>query len=373
MSLRFFCLLIAAPLLAQQPRALTAADYANAEKFMPYNTAPLVLHGGVRPNWISDDRFWYSTNTEKGVSFFVFDTARRASTPAFDQAKVAAALSEDAAHLNVSQIDARSVTVTAKGKRFTCDLAGTRCDPAAPENRNQTLSPDKKRAVFIRDWNLWVRDISTGKETQLTTDGVKDFGYATDNAGWTSSDRAILSWSPDSKKLATFQQDQRGVGEMYLVKTEVGHPELKAWKYPLPGDSTVTTIQRVVIDVDAARVVRIQLPPDQHRSSLCDDVACRGTAWSDVGWSEDGSHLAFLSTSRDHKTEQLRIADAATGAVRDVLEESVPTFFESGNGAVNWRYLAASDEIIWFSERSGWGHLYLYDTAGKLKNAITSG
>ena len=65
-----------------------------------------------------------------------------------------------------------------------------------------------------------MRDVATGRETQLTTDGVKDFGYATDNAGWTRSDRPILLWSPDSKKIATFQQDQRGVGEMYLVDTQ---------------------------------------------------------------------------------------------------------------------------------------------------------
>ena len=72
--------------------------------------------------------------------------------------------------------------------------------------------------------------------------------------------------------------------------------------------------------------------------------------------------------------EQLRVADAATGAVRDVFDETVPTFFESGNGAVNWRYLAASNEIIWFSERDNWGHLYLYDLqTGRLKNPITSG
>ena len=60
------------------------------------------------------------------------------------------------------------------------------------------------------------------------------------------------AWSPDSKRIATFQQDQRGVGEMYLVDTTVGHPTLKAWKYPLPGDSVVTTIQRVTIDLDSA-------------------------------------------------------------------------------------------------------------------------
>ena len=55
-------------------------------------------------------------------------------------------------------------------------------------------SPDGKREVFIKDWNLWVRDIESKKETQLTTDGVKDFGYATDNAGWKHSDRAIVLW-----------------------------------------------------------------------------------------------------------------------------------------------------------------------------------
>ena len=118
----------------------------------------------------------------------------------------------------------------------------------------------------------------------MTTDGIKDFGYATDNAGWTSSDRPIVLWSPDSKKVATFQQDQRGVGEMYLVDTKAGHPTLHAWKYPLPGDEVITTIQRVIIDVDDPHVVRLQMPPDQHRSSLCDDVTCRGGEWGDVQW-----------------------------------------------------------------------------------------
>ncbi len=70
----------------------------------------------------------------------------------------------------------------------------------------------------------------------------------------------------------------------------------------------------------------------------------------------------------------MRIADAATGDIREVFEENVETFFESGNGRVNWKYLPASNEMIWFSERDNWGHLYLYDaTTGKLKNRITTG
>ena len=93
------------------------------------------------------------------------------------------------------------------------------------------------------------------------------------------------------------------------------------------------------------------MPPDQHRSTLCDDMSCRGgSGWDDVQWSADGTHLAFVSTSRDHKQEWLRIADAATGDVRDVMDETAAKFFESGNDKVNWKYLSKTNELLWFSE-----------------------
>ena len=161
---------------------------------------------------------------------------------------------------------------------------------------------------------------------------------------------------------------------MYLVPTTNTHPELKAWKYPLVGDQNVTMIERVIIDVNAPKVIRLKMPPDQHRSSLCDDIACDGDTLDDVDWSPDGSHLAFVSTSRDHKQEWLRVADAATGDVREVMTETAPKFFESGNGKINWHYLPASNEVLWFSERDDWGNLYLYDLdTGKLKNQVTHG
>ena len=387
---------------ASAQQKFTAADYARAEKLMGYNTTPLVLRSGVRPNWLPDERFWYRVTTAEGAEFVLVDPAKGTRAPAFDHAKLAAALSAatgrtyTAGSLPFQEIefsaDGQSITVQAGG-RWKCDVKGAKCvggrrrgdcrrtrwtgRARRPRRRGaaaEVLSPDKKHAAFIRDSNLWVRDVATNKETPLTTDGIKDFGYATDNAGWASSNRPIVLWSPDSKRIATFQQDQRGVGEMYLVETKVGHPTLQAWKYPLPGDEVVTTIQRVIIDLDGPRVVRLKLPPDQHRSTLCDNVACRGGEWADVQWDKDGAKLAFVSTSRDHKQEVLRIADATTGAVRDVLEEKVPTFFESGNGRVNWRFLPESKEFLWFSERDNWGHLYLYDSeTGKLKNQITKG
>ncbi|MGH7460422.1 MAG: DPP IV N-terminal domain-containing protein, partial [Longimicrobiales bacterium] len=269
-----------------------------------------------------------------------------------------------------------SVEIDVSGRRFACELKGNTCSPAAARTevpRNASVSPDGKRAVFIRDHNLWLRELDSGKEVQLTSDGSKDFGYATDNAGWTKSDRAIVLWSPDSKKVATYQQDERNVGMMYLVETTVGHPALQAWKYPLPGDSVIQMIHRVVIDVEAPRVVRFKMPPDAHRSTLCDHIVCRGE-FADVEWYPDASHLAFVSSSRDHKQAVLRIANTETGEVRTVLEEKVATQFESGFGRVNWHVLPASNEVIWFSERDDWGSLYLYDLAtGKLKNQITAG
>lgn len=371
----------------QQPRQYTAADYARAERFMSYNVQPLASAGVVRAKWLEDGRFWYRDNSEGGWSFVLVDPGTKSKTAAFDHEKVAAALriasegkiSNDARHLGITDLVLSNkdteVLVSLGARQYRCDLNGTGiCTAVKSAGPNMAISPDKSKAAFIKDWNLWVRDLATGAEKALTADGVKDYGYATDNAGWKQSDNAILVWSPDSKKVATFQQDQRKVGEMYLVPTTNGHPTLKAWKYPLVGDANVTMIERVIIDVASAKTIRLKTPPDQHRSTLCDDLVCRGNAWEDVQWSEDSKSLAFVSTSRDHKQEWLRVADPETGAVHEVMTETAPKFFESGNGKVNWKYLPQSNEVLWFSERDNWGQLYLYDLAtGRLKNQITRG
>src|ERR1051325_2258118 len=86
-------LLFMAGTAGAQTRALTADDYARAEKFLGYNTNRLVLHVAAQPTWVGDDRFWYRTATENGTEFFLVEAATGARSAAFDQAKVAAALS----------------------------------------------------------------------------------------------------------------------------------------------------------------------------------------------------------------------------------------------------------------------------------------
>ncbi len=338
-----FVLVLSSLSVMGQQAAFTAADYARAEKMLGFNTMPLVDRAGVRPTFLADGRFWYRVLTPTGSEFVLIN-------PADGSRKVSDSL------VKLGVTSAVPTPAQATGRE-------------APT----ILSPDGKKAAFIKDHNLWVREVATGRETQLTADGIKDFGYATDNAGWRKSDRPVLLWSPDSKKISTYQQDQRHVSDMYLVTTNVGAPRLQAWKYPLPQDNQVILIHRVLIEVDEPKVIRLKIAPDARRGTLCDDISCTGK-FDDNEWSPDSTKLAFVSSSRDHKEAKFRIADAATGNVREVFEEVVKTQYESGQGAINWKFLPATNEVVWYSERDDWGHLYLYDlTTGNVKSQITKG
>ena len=392
------CFLAALPLstlAAQEPARLTAEDYARAERFLAPHAAPLMSGMAGSPTWLPDGRFWYRVSTVDGGEFVMVDPARRSRAAAFDHGRLARALEEatgdevDPARLPFQAFDlsddGRRMTVVAAGHRLSCDLRAYTCvaadsvDVRGPRHLpppNSVTSPDGRWAAFIRDHNLWVRDLSTNEDRALTTDGVEDFGYATNNAGWTRSPAPLLAWSPDSRRIATFQQDARGIGHMYLVTTNVGTPELQQWRYPLPQDTVVFRIHRVIIDVEAARVVRLQMPPDPQRSTIYDHIAV-GNRLADLEWFPDGSHVAFVSSSRDSKEVAFRVANAGTGEVRTLFTETSPTQFQSGFVAIrreNWRVLPESDAVLWWSQRDNWGNLYLYDLrTGELQRQVTSG
>src|SRR5262249_48803343 len=155
---------LAAQQAASRP-ALSAADYARAESFMGYNTTPLVLHSAGRATWLPEDRFWYRTTTEKGSEAILVNAATGIKAPC----------------------DLPACKAPAPGAAGGGGGGGGR-----GQQRLDIPSPDGRSAAFVRNWNLWIKDLATGKERLLTKDGIKDFGYATDNAGWTKSDRPIL-------------------------------------------------------------------------------------------------------------------------------------------------------------------------------------
>jgi dipeptidyl aminopeptidase/acylaminoacyl peptidase len=351
---------------AQNRRVLTTADYDRAVKMLAPSLTGLVVGDTVNATWLPDGRFWYVRTTLNGNENVVIDPAKKTrevvqTPPAGGQP------SDEGGRGGRGGGGGRGGR---GGGRAGVALSRT-CGPNVTGMTGPpppSMSPDGKKAIFICDWNLWVKDVATGQERQLTTDGVKDFGYATSNAGWATTAAPALSWSPDSKKIATQQQDERKVGDMYLVETPVngGHPVLRAWKYPLPGDPEVAMISRVVIDVDTGKMHRMLMKPDFHRAMSEDNI--------DMGeylWSPDSSQLAFVSTDRFHKNSTTRVADVATGEIRTLYTETEATHVQT---RVQWQILWGTKEVVWYSQRDGTANMYLYDQeSGKLKNQITNG
>ena len=365
---------------------ITRTDYERAESFLSSSTNQYVYGTVSSQSWQEDNRLIYRKSIKDGREYVLANPSDGSKTEAFDHEKMANALSGfsdeelEANKLNVSSLklssDNQTLTLTFSGDAYETNLSTYEITLSDRQSSSsESVSPDGHLAAYTKNHNLWVRDIKTDKHTQLTLDGVEDYGYATNNAGWVRGRTPVLLWSLQSDKIATFRHDGRGVGEMYLYDTQVGHSKLDKWKYPLPGDSLIFRIERVVIHLGTKpKTVKLKMPQDPHRSTTSDHVAGREGKFLDVEWNANGSLLSFVSSSRDHKVAHLKVADPNTGVVRSVLKEEMATYYEGGFSDANWRVLPSSNEVIWFSEKSNWGHLYLHDLeTGELKNQITKG
>jgi len=371
--------------VASNLESITTADYERAESFLGINTADLVQNNILTQYWQDDDRLIYRRSIESGSDYILVNVQTAQKSPLLDTARLAmelAAYAEEeveANDLSLSRVHlgeaGEQLEFDFEDQSYVLDLSTYTLNQLAEVSTSEYFSPDGAAAAFIDEHNLWVRDTASNEATQLTFDGEQDYGYATNNAGWLRDDGPVLLWSPDSSKIATFRHDGRNVGEMYLWSTQVGHGELDAWRYPLPGDDYIFMIERIVIHLeDEPRIVALNMPPDPHRSTTSDHIAGRGGVFLDVEWSEDSETLSFVSSSRDHKTAQLQVADLETGEVRPIYREEVETYYESGYNAANWRVFPERNEFVWFSEKDNWGHLYLHDLqSGELKQQITEG
>ncbi|HEX7326187.1 MAG TPA: DPP IV N-terminal domain-containing protein [Rhodanobacteraceae bacterium] len=387
--------------LAASARQLTDADYQQAVKMLAQNTFKLVDHDVQHVNWLDGTHFWYVDHDAQGDRVLEMDAATGKIAPAFDAAKLAAALSKATGKpvsatkwpmfgFSFHPLPDGRLAVQFHGGRYICDLAaaGTCSDApklegvprSALDPANGALSPNGELVAYVHDWNLWVSNVETGKATQLTFDGVKNYGYATQNAGWVHTDNgAIVRWSPNSQMIATYRQDQRKVGDMYTIRIRVGHPTLHQWKYALPGDKHVFMIEPVIVNVATKKIVPLKMDPEQRLSTSCDTLACdagerEAYKWSDVQWAPDSRTLALVTTSRNRQHEWFRIANAETGAVRTGFHWTAKDYYTSGLHWVNWRYLADTDQAIWPTVQNNWLNLYLYDLkTGKRIRPITTG
>lgn len=381
-----------------QDGALTRADVERASAFYPANVRKLVRNAAPVPNWIAgSDHFWYRHEIDGGFRFVTVDAATGRAEPSFDHQAVAAMLSRELGKqvspgqlpfgsITYSQ-DMRSISFAAGDRSFQCNRAGTRCknmSAIAPDPAT-VASPDGKRALFTRDSNLWLRDMATGAERPLTTDGTAEFPYqytafkttyVEERRGQAKPTYAGATWSPDGRYVLAIRTDRRGVKTApYVVEylpPDSPRPIAHQIAMPTPADAPATPYALVLIDLHDGGVV----PVDGGALGF-NDYAPYWAIVGEPGWDMADGALYLATSTRDSRALGLVAIDLDDGTSRTVLEERADKFLNLNPfdyHVPNVRLLAARDEILWWSQRSGWGHLYRYDArTGALKNAVTTG
>jgi dipeptidyl-peptidase-4 len=228
------------------------------------------------------------------------------------------------------------------------------------KQRLATFSPDGTKIAFVRDNNIFMVDLSSLKEKQITTDGKINeiINGATD---WVYEEEFEFSqaffWSPDSKKIAYYRFDESKVKEYQLTYYGDLYPEQYKYKYPKPGEDN-SKISIFVWNTDSGKTSPVDIGQEQ-------DIYIPR-----VKWTEDPNILAFYKMNRHQNKLELLIADAGSGASHVIYAEENKTYIEIND---HWHFLKNNSGFLLTSEKDGFRHIYLYTMEGKPVRQLTSG
>ena len=370
----------------EKPRA----NYKLAMKFTTDNVNDLIHDTRINATWLEDlDQFWYRFKNDDGTAFYLVDPARRTKEPVFDNAVLAAELSQflhkpydpkqnpvttikfvknnSAVEFEVDSIKFEYTIVT-KSVTF---LDSIKSKPEDNAGNWRSYNSDSTYVAFARNHNLFVMqaDDPDSTEYQLTTDGERWYSYARDD-GDTSKTERIRSrnvWFTDSDKMYVSRQDRRKVGDLWVInEIDDPRPTLETYKYPMPGEDNVPQYELWFFDADDKSSVKAD-------ADKWIDQAIGGTYVGGGGIfrGKTDDKLYFVRRSRDWKDIELCVTDTETGEVKVLISERSEPYY-------NVRYIQLSiindgNELLWWSDRDGWGHFYLYDSEGNQKSRLTSG
>ena len=237
------------------------------------------------------------------------------------------------------------------------------------------FSPDGSKVAYVRGNNIYVEEISTGRLTQLTHDGSQTIINGTSD--WVYEEeldvRDAFRWSPDGHRIAYWQFDTSSVGIFKLlynlgapkeIVTGFPYPGLGAYPsvlnipYPIPGAAN-SAVRAGVVSVDGGETKWMQVPGDPR-----DNYIAR------LEWAGNSSEIAIEHLNRLQNTEDVLLADASTGAVRQIFRDQDSAWVDVMDEI---RWVHNGQELLWLSERDGWRHAYLVSRDGKRVQLITPG
>jgi len=415
---------------------VTKANYQQAAKYSPARVNKMVFSTSVDPHWLKkSNRFWYSYQTTEGRNWYLVDPAKGEKKKLFDNDKLAAQLTSiikdpiDGQHLDIdslqfigdetkirfqvkSAIDVVIKDTSSKKKDaiprkekkvfyFEYNLNNGTLDTLSDFKRPlrktmwASVAPDSSLVLFGKNNNLYWMDFENYKKAQIndkdtsivehaiTTDGVEDYSWHFKGFGETNVDeeknkknrRGVpILWSPDSKHFILKRTDERKVKDLWVINSAAEpRPTLESYKYWMPGETSsprdeiylfdAVTKKHTLIKANRFKDQTLDLFRKRQLQKNRDDD------FSPQLWLGNNNQVFFSRTSRDLKRIDLCRVNVGTDTSIAVIEERLNTYIETRTPEL----VNDGKEIIEWSESDGWGHFYLYDGDGKLKNQITSG
>jgi dipeptidyl aminopeptidase/acylaminoacyl peptidase len=428
------CLLLGFSSFAQQP--ISKGNYELAARFSPDKLKKMIFSTSVDPHWMKkSDRFWYEYETSQGKKWVLVDPIRRTKTPLFDTDKLAAELTRavkdpfDGQHLKLDNMkllaDENTLQFTVKStaevlKKDWAELkAKNKNSKDSLEKKVHTfqfnlvsqqlkeietvkeptrlawanIAPDSSKVVYVKNFNLYwmdkanflkaVKDLkdSTLVETALTTDGEADYEYGWGDRGDDNVEvekkkkdrkRAPVLWSADSKQFILTRTDQRKVKDLWVIhNTRDPRPTLETYKYAMPGekDQPITDLIHYSFETQKLSNLPIATFKDQTVSiwSTTPAANTRDDDFRPTTWLGNATEFYLALTSRDLKRVDVLRWNLKTNQKEVVIEERSNTYIDFEKPEL------VGNDLIWWSERDGWGHFYLYGKDGTYKRQLTSG
>ena len=360
------------------------ANFGACVKFSERNLSDYVHSLSVYPSWIGNsDFFWYYYTTGDGTVYYLVDAKNGKKQELFSTERLAARLAE----LTGKTEDIRNFKLggfrferdnpyrlmfSKYGKDFEYDVKRDVLKEYSRERKEnrfsrvpywQRWSPDSNYMVYAYKHNVYMQEKGDTTSYQLTTDGERYYSYSFQRDKDTDKkEGASITWSGDSKVFYSLRQDRRNVGEGYLIDhLAEPRPTLRTYKFPMPGEKYVYTYDLHLFNAEkrSHHVVDIAKYPDQEVKVILFD------------FNKYPEYIYFTRKSRTCDEMDLCRVDTRTGEVFEIIHERCePHFTEQ---LFECRILNGGEDILWWSERSGWGQYYLYNKDGQLKNPVTTG
>ena len=415
---------------AQGQDAERLSGYVQAERFTKEKLNTMLFSTSVDPHWFQKgNSFWYEYKTGNGKAWYVVDPVAKTKRPLFDLDDIAAQITEivkdpfTAQQLPIQKLEAGEdgrtftfqITSSQDAKKDTTDKDKgpkkeifffsydypTRKLTWLEDKKKETkypdwasFSPDGKTVVYAKDLNLYRMSRedyeklkkddkdSTVTDIQLTTFGVKDFGfgqpYSLLNTDTLCNGKRKgvwgIVWSPDSRYFAVTVEDERAVKDLWVINSMASpRPTLETYKYQMPGEKEAPVEHLFLFDMNdnSYKEIRTSAFKDQTLRLARRPWEQKDRDRKEVAnvWLGDNDRFFVTRSSRDLHRIDICSYTVGQDSIRPIIEERMNTYQEVRPLAT----IGNGKELIQWSERDGWAHLYLYDGEGNLKNRITRG